>query len=97
MQTETQGRPVLVTTEHRGVFFGYLDGELSKERLTLKKIRNCLYWGTGVKGFIGLSQTGPDKASRVGPAADEATIFDITAVIACTPEAVKAWEAAPWN
>lgn len=94
---ESQGRPVVVTTELRGVFFGYLDGEPSKEQVTLRRCRNCFFWGRTVKGFVGLSQSGPDKDSKVGPAADVAVLFGVTAVLACTREAVQAWEAGKWN
>jgi hypothetical protein len=87
-------RAVLVTTSHRGVFFGYAtqtDGEIVK----LRAARNCLYWSADVKGFVGLAATGPTSTCRVGPAADM-ELRDITAVLACSPEAELAWSAAPW-
>jgi hypothetical protein len=90
-----QERAVVVTTEHRGVFFGYA-ADTAGETINLRAARNCLYWSSGVKGFMGLAATGPDKACRVGPAAD-IELRGITSVIACTDEAVKAWEAAPWQ
>lgn len=88
-------RPVVVTTQHRGVFFGYatdFDGAV----INLRAARNCLYWPTEQRGFMGLASTGPVKGSRIGPAAD-IQLRDITSVIACTPAAVEAWEAAPWS
>ena len=88
-------RAVVVTTQHRGVFFGYakdVDGAIIK----LRGARNCLYWSQDVKGFMGLAATGPSKGCRIGPAVD-ISLRDITSVIECTPEATKAWEAAPWN
>ncbi len=88
-------RAVLVTTAHRGVFFGYAtktDGATIK----LKQARNCLYWGTDTKGFLGLAANGPTKSSRVGPAAD-IELRDITCVAECTPAAIDAWENAPWS
>ena len=88
-------RAVVVTTEHRGVFFGYAtdtDGDVIK----LRAARNCVYWSRNVRGFIGLAATGPDKESRIGPAAD-IEVRKITSVIECTPEAVAAWEATPWS
>ena len=86
--------PVLVTTAHRGVFFGYAtntDGETIK----LKRARLCLYWSADVKGFMGLAANGPSASCRIGPAADIA-LRNITAVLDVTPEAVAKWEAAPW-
>jgi len=88
-------RAVLVTTTHRGVFFGYAtktDGETIK----LRAARNCIYWPRENKGFIGLASMGPMSGSRVGPAAD-IELRDITCVAECTLEAVKNWEAAPWK
>lgn len=94
-KTNGKERPVVVTTQHRGVFFGYaadVDGAIIK----LRAARNCLYWPTENKGFMGLAAIGPVKGARIGPAADIA-LRDITSVIECTPDAVTAWEAAPWS
>lgn len=88
-------RPVLVTTAHRGVFFGYAD-DVDGETIALKRARLCLYWSADVKGFMGLAATGPTASCRIGPAAD-ITLRSITAVLSVTPEAVAAWEAAPWR
>ncbi len=88
-------RAVLVTTAHRGVFFGYAtatDGEIIK----LAKARLCLYWSADVKGFMGLAANGPSAACRIGPPAD-IELRSITAVAEVTPVAVAAWEAAPWR
>ena len=88
-------RAVLVTTQHRGVFFGYAtktDGAI----INLRAARNCLYWAKDVKGFIGLATTGPIGGSRVGPPAD-IELRDITSVTTVMPEAVKVWESAPWK
>jgi len=88
-------RAVLVTTEHRGVFFGYTS-DTSGDAIALRAARNCIYWPSSNKGFLGLASEGPHKGARVGPAAD-IELRKITAVAACTPEAVAAWEAAPWS
>lgn len=88
-------RPVLVTTAHRGVFFGYA-AETGGASIKLSRARNCLYWDIATKGFLGLASTGPTKGCRVGPAAD-VELRDITCVAECTPAAAKAWEAAPWS
>jgi|SRR5581483_5384624 len=92
---ENKERAVVVTTEHRGVFFGYAE-DTSGDSIKLRGARNCLYWSTNIRGFMGLAATGPDKECRVGPAAD-IEVRNITSVIECTPDAVKAWEAAPWS
>jgi hypothetical protein len=88
-------RAVLVTTTHRGVFFGYAD-ETDGTTIKMRGARNCIYWSSDVKGFLGLAATGPTKNCKIGPAAD-IDVRDITCVAECTDEAVKAWEAAPWT
>jgi hypothetical protein len=87
-------RPVIVTTAHRGVFFGYADAT-DGETIALARARLCLYWSRNVKGFMGLAAGGPTSGCRIGPPAD-ITLRNITAVIEVSDAAVKAWEAAPW-
>ncbi|MHB8484011.1 MAG: DUF6948 domain-containing protein [Nitrospiria bacterium] len=92
---KTKSRPVLITTAHRGVFFGYandIDGEI----IELKDARLCTYWSSDMKGFMGLASDGPSKSCRIGKAAN-IKLRHITAVLEVTPEAVEKWEAAPWG
>ncbi len=86
---------VLVTTAHRGVFFGYTD-DASGDVIHLQRARNCVYWAASVKGFLGLAAHGPNAECRIGPAAD-IELRNITCVARCTSEAVEAWESAPWH
>lgn len=88
-------RAVLVTTSHRGVFFGYAT-KTSGPTIKLRAARNCIYWPAENKGILGLASMGPVKGSRVGPAAD-IELRDITCVAECSPAAVTAWEASPWT
>ena len=88
-------RAVMVTTEHRGVFFGYADNT-DGDTISLKRARLCLHWSADVKGFMGLASTGPTRGCRIGPACD-ITLRKITAVAEVTPAAVEAWEKAPWS
>lgn len=88
-------RPVVVTTEHRGVFFGYTE-DAEGETIALKRARLCVYWTADLRGFMGLASHGPGKGCKIGPPAD-ITLRDITAVVEVTPEAAQKWEAAPWN
>ena len=94
-KTTAREQAVIVTTAHRGVFFGYA-ADTTGETISLKRARLCLYWSRDVKGFMGLAATGPTAACRIGPAAD-ITLRSITAVLTVTPGAAKAWEAAPWS
>lgn len=91
--TERMGRPVLVTTEFRGVFFGYAENT-SGDAIMLTAARNCIYWPSTQGGFGGLASEGPVKGSRVGARIDRMDLRKITAVAECTPAAVEAWEAA---
>ena len=88
-------RPVLVTTAHRGVFFGYAT-ETSGETIKLRAARNCLYWSVDMRGFLGLAANGPSANCRIGPAAN-IELRNITSVSDVTPEAVAKWESAPWR
>ena len=94
-RTKQTERPVIVTTAHRGVFFGYAT-ETSGETIKLARARNCLYWSADMKGFFGLATIGPNTKCRVGPAAD-IELRNVTAVIEVTPDAASNWEAAPWQ
>jgi hypothetical protein len=87
---------VLVTTKHRGVFFGELV-DRSEDSILLKNARNCVYWTSDCHGFLGLAAKGPTKDCRVGPAAPELALTDVTSVATCSDEAVAAWEAEPWS
>ena len=85
-------KPVLVTTLHRGVFFGNLVGKYSKAELTLKNARNCIYWSSDCGGFLGLASNGPTSGCRIGTLVPEITLYDITSVTPVTDKAVEKWE-----
>ena len=90
---EQKGRPVLVTTEYRGVFFGYAE-DTSGDTIKLTGMRNCIYWDGKVGGFAGLAEFGPSKGCRIGATVD-GELRKVTAVIEVTKTATKAWEDAP--
>ena len=92
---KSKERAVIVTTAHRGVFFGYAT-DTDGDTIALKRARLCVYWSADVKGFLGLASGGPTKSCRIGPAAD-ITLRNITGVVEVSAGAVKAWEAAPWS
>lgn len=85
-------RAVIVTTAHRGVFFGYAT-DTTGDPIFLKRARLCIYWSADVRGFMGLAATGPNKSCRIGPPAD-IELRNITAVVEVTEKAAAAWEAA---
>ena len=91
-----QERPVLVTTEHRGVFQGDLVSyDASTRTATIKQARNCISW-RGIKGFIALAASGPNSNCRIGSAAPSLIIEKVTSIAECTQEAVAAWQHEPW-
>jgi len=89
-------KAVLVTTEFRGVFFGYLEEDNAPDNVVLSNARNCVYWDTGTKGFLGLASAGPGDGCRIGPKVPELTLYKITSVTECTSDAVSQWEAGKW-
>ena len=88
-------RAVIVTTAHRGVFFGYAT-DTDGDKIRLERSRLCVYWSRDVRGFMGLASNGPTPTCRIGPPAN-IEVRNITAVLEVTPEAVAKWEAAPWK
>jgi len=92
---KTAERAVLVTTAHRGVFFGYAT-ETSGPTIQLKQARLCVYWSSDLHGFMGLASHGPNSNCKIGPAAD-IELRDITAVVEVASAAAKKWEEAKWN
>jgi hypothetical protein len=96
---KNQSRPVVVTTDLRGVFFGFATAaEIERARtegtVLLTKARNCLQWSAAMQGFIGLANIGPDKDCKIGPVAHELMLTKVSSVIACTPGAADKWESA---
>ena len=85
-------KPILVTTEHRGVFAGLVldNQDLDARTMRLEDARCAIYWGT-TKGVVQLAHTGPTGTSRIGSPATLEALHDITAVWAITPEAWEKW------
>jgi hypothetical protein len=91
-------RPVVVCTEHRGVFFGLLNGSSDTDKtVSLTDAQMCVYWSAATKGVLGLASVGPQKGSRVTPVVPKLTLQAVTAVIDVTKEAEKMWRSQPWS
>ncbi len=84
-------RPVLVTTEYRGVFFGYAE-ETGGVNVILSNARNCIYWPSQNGGFLGLASEGPAKGARIGAKVGMIDLRKVTSVAEMTDYAVRAWE-----
>lgn len=84
--------PVLVTTRHKGVFFGYLS-KREDDTVILTDARNCMYW-TGTGGVFGLASIGPNAECRIGVRCDSLELLDITSIATCSAEAEVKWKEA---
>ena len=90
--TKAKARPVIVTTEHRGVFFGYAD-DTRGATIDLQNARMAIRFGT-TKGLMELAETGPTASSKISARAPKIEIRKITAVIEVSAAAAEAWERA---
>lgn len=85
-------QPVLVTTEFRGVFFGYIEGNSNlPAEITLSNARNCISWASSVGGFLGLASTGVNSQCRIGAKVEHITLYKITSVTPVSAQAEKTW------
>ena len=88
-------KAILVTTEHRGVYFGLVedDTDLNQRTMFLKDARCAIQWHT-TKGVAELASDGPNERSKIGAKADIPALHDITAIWSVTDEAKEKWIAA---
>lgn len=81
-------RPVIVCTEHRGVFFGYAM-DTSGDVIHLKDAKMAIRFGT-TRGVMELAHTGPTASSKISAPAD-IEVRKVTAVFEVTTDAEKRW------
>lgn len=93
MSDKPSGRPVVITTGYRGVFYGYADNT-SGDVVVLRNARNCIYWSAKTGGFMGLASHGPKDGSRIGATVKQIELRKVTSVLEAEPAAVAAWESA---
>ena len=85
-------KAVLITTEFRGVFFGFVkSAKKLPSEITLTECRNCISWASSIGGFLGLASKGPDSNCRIGSKVNEITLYKITSITPVSEEAVKKW------
>jgi hypothetical protein len=89
-RTTTKTRPVIVCTEHRGVFYGHAD-DTSGDVIHLKGARMAIYWGT-TRGVMELAETGPTPKSKISAKAD-IEVRKVTAVFEVSDAAEAKWGA----
>lgn len=84
---------ILITTQHRGVFFAQIaeDADLTQKTLTnLKNCRMAIYWATN-RGVMELAEVGPNSSSKIGAPADVDVMHDVTAVFSVSDKAAEKW------
>lgn len=84
---------ILVTTQHRGVFFAQVEesADLTQKMLTnLKNARMAIYFNTK-KGVLELAEIGPNSGSKIGSKADIDVLHDVTGVFSVTDNAAEKW------
>lgn len=89
----SENKPVVVHANN-AIFFGYL---ISKDgnKVKLRDARNAYYWKCS-KGMLELSNTGPQKGSKIGDRAD-IELENVVLTQDCKPAAVEAWEKLGWG
>lgn len=96
--TDVKKKAVVVTTKHRGVFFGYVeDDSKAQAEIDLSDARMCVYWSADVKGVLGLAATGPTKECRITHSVPKMKVYEVTSVIECSSESAKKWEQSIWK
>ena len=86
-------KKVLITTEHRGVWYAEVEEGKDLTTPTLTDLKNCrmvIYWGT-TKGLQQLCETGPTSSSKISSPADIPVLHKVTAVFAISEKAAEAW------
>jgi len=87
-----KNKPVLVTTEFRGVFFGFVKEDKNlPDEITITKVRNCIYWSSDLGGFLGLAAQGPNGSCKIGAQVEELRLFKVTSITPVSDEAAKKW------
>lgn len=89
-------KSVLITTQHRGVFYAEVEDTTDLSERTLKNLKNArmaINWRNG-KGVMGLAGDGPDSQCKIGKPADIEILHDVTAVFSVTDEAKEKWMSA---
>lgn len=88
--------PIVVTTAHRGAFFGY-GVPSGNKTIRVTKSRMIVYWGADCRSIVGLAANGPSKSCKVSPAVPAITLQDVTSVIECSPEVAEKFQKENWQ
>lgn len=86
---------MLVCTEYRAVFIGYIETNKAPDYVDLTEVRNVLYWHQPGKGLLNLAKEGPSGQCKIGSKAPNIRAYKVTATAELTPEAQRKFEALP--
>lgn len=95
---------VLITTQHRGVFFAKIDEtqlleykkrhqedpKAPKNLIDLSSCRMAIYWNTK-NGILELAHVGPNSGSKIGSPAFVDILHDVTSVVSVSDAAAEKW------
>lgn len=89
---------LVVTTEWRGVFFGYGEVPVNGDRtITLRDCRMCVSWDIGIRGMPGLASAKSLARCKISPPVPTALLYGVTGVWEVTVETEQEWLKQPWN
>lgn len=90
--------PVLVTTQYRGVFFGYGNPKIPTDTtMVLTNARMVIYWSAECRGVLGLAANGPTKKCKITPPVQRFHVSGVTSVLEVTASAAKEFENGYWK
>lgn len=86
-------KAVLITTIHRGVFFGRVAPDADLTTTTLRDIHDArmAIRFSADRGVMALAETGPTSKAKIGAPATITVLHDVTAVFEVSEEAEKRW------
>lgn len=90
MTTKSKKVPLLVTTDKRGVFFGY-GVPTTDTIIRLENAQMCIYWSANVGGVLGLAASGPLDGCKISPVVPATTLQGVVSVTETTKEAETRW------
>ena len=96
MAARIKKQALLVTTSHKGVFFGYGFKSTAKD-IELIDARMCVSWSADMHGVLGLASKGPSASCRISDKVSSIILKDVTAQIPVSADAIKRWEESEWK
>lgn len=86
-------KSVLITTEHRGVWYAEVEEGADLTSPTLTNLKNCrmaIYWGT-TRGVQELCESGPTSSSKISAPSDILVLHKVTGVFSVSEAAAAKW------